>query len=189
MILLDGKKLAQEQKEVLTAEIAKRVSIPHLAIIQIGNDAASDVYVARKATFGKAIGAEVTVLKLPEETTNEEAVLKINALNNDRSVHGIIIQLPVPAHINKELVVNTIDQTKDVDGLTAINMWKLMDDKTGIVTATARGTVALLKAHSIDLEGAHVTNHLRDGQHPEAARVTHEVATSETTERFNCVVE
>jgi methylenetetrahydrofolate dehydrogenase (NADP+)/methenyltetrahydrofolate cyclohydrolase len=156
MVLLDGTALAKKQKEALKAVVSTRMSVPHLAIVQIGDDPASDVYVARKAAFGKEIGAEVTLVKLPNETTTEQAVAKITELNTDKSVHGIIVQLPVPAHVGKEVVINTIDPKKDVDGLTAVNMWKLMDDKSGIVPATPRGIASLLTAHGIDLEGAHV---------------------------------
>lgn len=156
MLLLEGKTAAKAQKEALRTAVAQCVTVPHLAIIQVGDDAASDVYVSRKASFGKSIGAEVTVTKLPQDTTTEAVLEVIKMFNQSTSVHGIIVQLPVPPHIHKEVVINAIDPKKDVDGLTAVNLWKLMDDKTGVVSATARGVVSLLTAYNIDLEGAHV---------------------------------
>jgi len=156
MIILDGKELSLKRKEVLKEKITKLPIKPKLAIIRIGEDSASDVYVSKKESFGKEIGVEVGVLHLPADTTTEKAQQEIQALNDERMTHGIIVQLPVPPSIDKEVVINTISPEKDVDGLTAVNMWKLMDDASGIVPATAKGIETLLKEYSIDLSGAHV---------------------------------
>jgi methylenetetrahydrofolate dehydrogenase (NADP+) / methenyltetrahydrofolate cyclohydrolase len=156
MIVLDGKKLAEAKKETLRSAVNACAYVPQLAIVQVGDNPASDVYVAKKAAFGKEIGVTVQVIKLPNETTTDTVTAVIADLNKQTTIQGIIIQLPVPAHIDKNVVVNAIDPDKDVDGLTAVNMWKLMDDNSGIVPATARGISALLTEYSIDLEGAHV---------------------------------
>lgn len=157
MMLLKGKEATTAQKKALSAAVSACVTVPHLVIIQIGDDPASDVYVARKAAFGKSIGAQVTIAKLPHDTTTEKVLEQIAEYNRNMSVHGIIVQLPISAHLNKEMLINAINPKKDVDGLTAVNVWKLMDnDASGIVSATARGVTALLNAYSIDIEGAHV---------------------------------
>ncbi|MEY2641233.1 MAG: hypothetical protein RL150_626 [Candidatus Parcubacteria bacterium] len=156
MILLDGQTLADTKKQTLTQAVAALSITPQLAIVQVGDDQASSVYVGRKETFGKEIGTEVAVHKLPADTTTEVAVELVRSLSENHGVHGIIVQLPVPAHINKELVINAISPEKDVDGLTARNLWNLMDDKRGIVPATARGVATLLTAYNVDLEGSHV---------------------------------
>lgn len=156
MVLLDGQAIADTKKEALTHAVSALSVTPHLAIVQIGDDQASSVYVGRKEAFGKSIGAQVTVHKLGVDTTTAAAVELVASLSANHGVHGIIVQLPIPAHINKEAVINAIAPEKDVDGLTARNLWNLMDDKRGIVPATALGVATLLNAYSIDLEGAHV---------------------------------
>lgn len=156
MIILDGKELSLKRKEVLKEKITKLPVRPKLAIVRIGEDSASDVYVNKKVSFGKEIGVDVGVLHLPTDTTTEKVQQEIQALNDERMTHGIIVQLPVPSNIDKEAVINTISPEKDVDGLTAVNMWKLMDDASGIVPATAKGIETLLGEYSIDLPGTHV---------------------------------
>lgn len=156
MIILDGKELSLKRKEVLKEKITKLPIKPKLAIVRIGDDSASDVYVSKKESFGKEIGVEVGVLHLPADTTTEKAQQEIQALNDERMTHGIIVQLPVPSNIDKEAVINTISPKKDVDGLTAVNMWKLMDDASGIVPATAKGIETLLNENNIDISGSHV---------------------------------
>jgi methylenetetrahydrofolate dehydrogenase (NADP+) / methenyltetrahydrofolate cyclohydrolase len=156
MIILDGKELSLKRKNVLKEKIAKLPIQPRLAIVRIGEDSASDVYVSKKESFGKEIGVDVWVLHLPSDTTTEKAQQEIMSLNEDRIIGGIIVQLPIPKNIDKEAIINTISPEKDVDGLTAVNMWKLMDDASGIVPATAKGVETLLGEYGIDLSGSHV---------------------------------
>ncbi|MDA8611441.1 bifunctional methylenetetrahydrofolate dehydrogenase/methenyltetrahydrofolate cyclohydrolase [Candidatus Pacebacteria bacterium] len=149
MINLDGNELSSKKKEALKEKIEKLPIKPQLAIVRIGEDSASDIYVEKKVSFGREAGVEVGVLHLPSDTTTEKVQEEITALNDDRTIQGIIVQLPVPESIDRETVIN-------VDGLTAINMWRLMDDASGIVPATAKGIESLLDEHSIDLSGSHV---------------------------------
>lgn len=156
MIILDGKELSLKRKELLVEKINKLPISPKLVIIRIGDDPASEVYVGKKESFGKSIGVGVSIVKLPADVTLEKIQEEIRTLNEDRMTHGIIVQLPVPENIDKETVINTISSEKDVDGLTAGNMWRLMDDVEGIVPATAKGIETLLDENNIDLLGANV---------------------------------
>jgi methylenetetrahydrofolate dehydrogenase (NADP+) / methenyltetrahydrofolate cyclohydrolase len=156
MIILDGKKLSLERKEILKEKVRKLSEKPRLAIIQIGEHAATNIYVQKKKDFGKEIGVEVESFKFPEEFSTDEIKKEIQKLNENEKVHGIIIQLPVPEHIDKESLINSLSQNKDVDGLSAINLWKLLDEKEGIVSATARGIETLLREHNIDFYGSHI---------------------------------
>lgn len=156
MILLDGKTVAETKKALLKECVATCGYTPRLIIVQIGDNPASEVYVSKKAQFGKEIGVDVVVCVLPHDTTTEQAIAMVSEASARHDVHGVIVQLPVPKHINKEAVINSIDADKDVDGLTAVNMWKLMDDNSGIIPATALGVSALLNAYDIALEGKHV---------------------------------
>lgn len=156
MILLDGKTVAETKKALLKERVATCGYTPRLIIVQIGDNPASEVYVSKKAQFGKEIGVDVVVCALPHDTTTEQAIAMVSEASARYDVHGVIVQLPVPKHINKEAVINSIDADKDVDGLTAVNMWKLMDDNSGIIPATALGVSALLNAYDIALEGKRV---------------------------------
>lgn len=156
MIVLDGKKIADAKQQTLIELVKNQAVIPHLTIVQIGSDPASTVYVDRKEAFGKAIGAQVTVVRFEENSVEADIVTKIHELNDDKTVHGIIVQLPIPQHLSRESIINAISPEKDVDGLTAINMWRLMDNKQGIVPATARAIETLLTENNIEIEGKHI---------------------------------
>lgn len=156
MITLDGKKIADTKQQVLIELVNNQAVIPHLTIVQIGNDPASAVYVDRKEVFGKAIGAQVSVVRFEENSAEADIVTKIHELNDDKTVHGIIVQLPIPQHLSRESIINAISPEKDVDGLTAINMWRLMDNKQGIVPATAQAIETLLTENNIEIEGKHI---------------------------------
>lgn len=142
MLLLDGKKVAEDIKFKLTKEIQQLSVKPCLAIIQIGDDERSGIYIKHKKKFGEVIGASVFHLKLPETTSQSEIEGKIQELNQDENVHGIIIQLPIPKHLEKEKLVNMVVPVKDVDGL--------VDQGTVHTPATARGVMTLLAAYEIE---------------------------------------
>ena len=144
MLLLEGKKIAQEIKGKLKAEINSSAVKPCLAILQIGNDERSSIYIKSKKVFGESIGAEVRHIHLDESVTQQEVIEVIEKNNNDTSVHGIIMQLPVPAHLDKELLLRTIDSHKDVDGLAS--------DDPHFTPATARGIMTLLNAYNIEVK-------------------------------------
>ena len=156
MILLEGKKIAEERSEALRVEFSKLDYKSKLLIVRVGEDKASDVYVSKKVEFGEKVGVNVEVVHLEETSTEEDVISKINIGNEDKLVKGIIVQLPMPAHLDKEKIINSIDSEKDVDGLTAKNLWRLMNDGSGIIPATAGAVDILLKEYSIDVSGKHI---------------------------------
>lgn len=156
MILLEGKKIAEEKSEALRVEFSKLDYKSKLLIVRVGEDKASDVYVSKKVEFGEKIGVNVEVVHLDETVKEEDVISKIKIGNEDKFVKGIIVQLPIPAHLDKEKIINSIDSEKDVDGLTAKNLWRLMNDGSGIIPATAGAVDMLLKEYSIDVSGKHI---------------------------------
>lgn len=160
MKILDGLELKNE----IQKKLAEKVSMfpagspkPTLIIIQVGNNAESNVYVRQKVGFGEKIGVHVNHIKLSEKITEKELIAFVHEACADSKVHGLIVQLPLPSHIKKDNVLDSIDPKKDVDGLTSVNVKKLWaGDKTAIVPATARGVDALLAKNHIDLQGKHV---------------------------------
>ncbi len=156
MIILDGKKLAETKVEYLKARVQSASFLPSLLIVRVGEDSASDIYVAKKVEFGELIGAKVEVKHLNEKVTVEEIISEIEKANQDKSITGIIVQLPLPENIDKEKVINAIDPKKDVDGLTAKNLWRLMNDGSGIIPATARAVDLILTENNIDVSGKHI---------------------------------
>ena len=156
MILLEGKKIAEEKSEALRVEFSKLDYKSTLLIVRVGEDKASDVYVSKKVEFGEKVGVNVEVVHLEETATEEDVISKIKIGNEDKLVKGIIVQLPLSAHLDKEIIINSIDSEKDVDGLTAKNLWRLMNDGSGIIPATAGAVDILLKEYSIDVSGKHI---------------------------------
>lgn len=156
MILLEGKKIAEDKSEALRVEFSKLDYKSKLLIVRVGEDKASDVYVSKKVEFGEKVGVNVEVAHLEETATEEDVISKIKIGNEDKLVKGIIVQLPMPAHLDKEKIINSIDSEKDVDGLTAKNLWRLMNDGSGIIPATAGAVDILLKEYSIDVSGKHI---------------------------------
>ena len=130
---------------------------PKLVVILVGNDPASQVYVAGKSKACAQVGISSQIYRLPEETTEEELAKVINQLNKDKTVDGILLQLPVPKHIDGQKMIDLISSEKDVDGLTKINLGKLMsNDETGLYGCTPSGVIQLLKTYKVDLVGKDV---------------------------------
>ena len=149
--------IADTLKEFVINRAISKLSIPHLAIIQIGDLDESSAYIRQKKIFGEKIGATVTHVQFAGDVSEKSVISKIHKLNEDESVHGIIVQLPLPGHIDTERVIEAIDPSKDVDGLTSKNVKRLIgNDGKGIVPATARGVLALCRAYNIDPKGKHV---------------------------------
>ena len=157
--LIDGKKTALKIKDELKAEIAAIVDEhekgPHLAAIIVGDDPASKTYVASKERAAKSIGMTSSSYTYPEETTEEELLATIDFLNADDEVDGFIVQLPLPAHIDVDKVIERIDPAKDVDGFHPMNVGKMVIGQPAFVSATPAGILELLKRHKIDTEGKH----------------------------------
>lgn len=157
MIILDGKAINEKRG----AELAKKVSalsvVPHLVILQIGNRPESNVYVEQKISFGTKIGAKVSVNKFDESVSTEDVLKKVEELNMEDSVHGILLQLPVPDAIDSESILNAILPNKDVDGLSAQNIRRLATNNPDcMVPATAKGILSLLEEYDISVRGKNV---------------------------------
>lgn len=157
--LINGKAFA----ETLRADIALRVAAlkaeknitPGLAVIRVGDDPASEVYVRNKAKQTREAGMNSYEHILPENTSEAELLALIATLNNDKTVHGILVQLPLPKHINEERVINAVAPEKDVDGFHVINAGKLSVGQEGFVPCTPLGCMMLLKDALGDLSGLH----------------------------------
>ncbi len=156
MILLDGKKIAEEKSVGLRESFEKLDVKSKLLIVRVGEDSASDVYVSKKVEFGEKVGVDVEVVHLSDEVSEEDVIAEVKRGNENRNIKGIIVQLPLPKNLNKENILNSISAEKDVDGLTAKNLWKLMNDGSGIIPATAGAVDLLLKEYHIDVVGKHI---------------------------------
>ncbi len=158
--IIDGKLIARqiraELKEKIAAYLEKGLPVPKMVVILVGEDPASKVYVANKEKACGWIHMASETLRLPEETTQEELLAHIERLNQDESVHGILVQLPVPKHIDAEAVLMAIDPAKDVDGFHVVNTGKLFTGaKGGMVSCTPAGIIQLLKRSGIEITGKH----------------------------------
>ncbi|NLK74886.1 MAG: bifunctional methylenetetrahydrofolate dehydrogenase/methenyltetrahydrofolate cyclohydrolase FolD [Clostridiales bacterium] len=155
-LIIDGKKISTEIKEELREEVAalkeKGVEIT-LAVIQVGNDPASSIYVRNKKTACEYIGIKSLSYELPENTTEKELLDLIKELNANSKVNGILVQLPLPKHINEELVINTIDPSKDVDGFHPQSVGALSIGQKGFLSCTPAGIIQLLKRSGISIAG------------------------------------
>lgn len=156
--IIDGKRISQEIKDELKEQVAKlkeQGTNVSLAVIQVGNDPASCVYVRNKKLACEYIGIQSLSYELPEETTEEELIGLIQKLNEDPSVNGILVQLPVPVHINADRIIQTISPDKDVDGFHPQNVGKLVIGERGFVSCTPAGIIQLLKRSGIEIAGKH----------------------------------
>lgn len=155
-MIIDGKLVSTKLKEKLKKQIQEYKIKPQLVVLQVGNNEASNVYIKQKVKCADTIGAICTHQKLNENITTEELINIIKKLNQDNKVNGIIVQLPLPKHIDEYKVLNTIDENKDVDGLTEINAGKLSCSKPGLISCTPHGVIELLKYYNIPIEGQKV---------------------------------
>lgn len=154
--IIDGKKISQEIKDELREKVAslkEEGKEAALAVIQVGNDLASSVYVGNKKKACAYIGIRSLSYELPEETTEEELLALIEKLNGDASVNGILVQLPLPSHIDEDKVIRTISPKKDVDGFHPENVGKLVIGEPGFVSCTPAGIIQLLKRSGIEIAG------------------------------------
>ena len=154
--ILDGKSLSASIGKELKVQIKQFESVPHLAIIQVGDNSESNTYIKYKKSFGEKIGAKVTHLKFKEDITTEKLIKEIEDINTNKTIHGIIIQLPLPTHLDRNKIIDTINHNKDVDGLTSQNMTSLLRGEAQITPATTRGIMTLLKHYKININGKRV---------------------------------
>ncbi|MCR5596970.1 MAG: bifunctional methylenetetrahydrofolate dehydrogenase/methenyltetrahydrofolate cyclohydrolase FolD [Lachnospiraceae bacterium] len=154
--LIDGKRISKEIKDELKAEAEKFKAEGReaaLAVILVGDDPASAVYVNNKKKACEYIGIRSLSYELPKETTEEELLALIDKLNNDASVNGILVQLPVPDHIDENKIIRSISPSKDVDGFHPLNVGALLIGEKGFVSCTPAGVIQLLKRSNVDIEG------------------------------------
>lgn len=154
--LIDGKAISKQIKDELKEQVAelsaKGVKIC-LAVIQVGNDPASSVYVGNKKKACAYIGIDSLSYELPEETTEEELLELIDKLNKDDAVNGILVQLPVPKHIDEDKIIKAISPLKDVDGFHPMSVGALSIGQPGFVSCTPAGVIQLLKRSGIEIAG------------------------------------
>ena len=154
--IIDGKQISKQIKDELKEQVAayKAQGIEvALAVIQVGNYPASTVYVGNKKKACEYIGIQSVSYELPEETTEEELLAIIDKLNHDDSIYGILVQLPVPKHINENHIIQAIDPKKDVDGFHPQSVGALSIGQAGFVSCTPAGIIQLLKRSGIAIEG------------------------------------
>lgn len=153
---IDGREVAKKWKENAAQRaqaLTKKGVTPHLAVIVAGDNPASQIYVRNKENACLRAGIRSTILRLPESCTQEELEGAVAALNADQSVHGILVQLPLPKGLDEARVLALIDPEKDVDGFHAMNTGKLMSGQPGFVPCTPLGVMKLLEAYNIPTRG------------------------------------
>lgn len=156
-IILDGKKLRDKIFEDLKAKLDKMAKKPTLAVILVGENPASQIYVRNKKKTAEKLGINSISIEYPSEITENELLEKIDELNDDENVTAILVQLPLPAHIDKNKVIDKILPQKDVDGLTPYNLGKLFSgEEPYVYPCTPKGILLLLDEYGIELDGKHV---------------------------------
>jgi methylenetetrahydrofolate dehydrogenase (NADP+)/methenyltetrahydrofolate cyclohydrolase len=159
MKIIDGKQIAEVIKGEIRAEVAKYIDdydvAPHLAAILIGDDAASDTYVSHKEKDCKSVGITSSIYRFSTDVSQDELLKTIDFINDDDDVHGLIVQLPLPKHINVDTVISHIDPKKDVDGFHPLNIGKMMLGHPAFLPATPAGIIELLKRYDIETSGKH----------------------------------
>ena len=158
--LLDGKTVSNHFKQRIADEVSEMVSNghrpPHLVAILVGEDGGSKTYVEAKEKACNLVGFTGTILRYPDTITQDELIAKVEEINNDTEIDGLIVQLPLPNHIDENLVTQTILPEKDVDGFHDINMGKLAKgDNSGYISATPLGITMLLDYYNIETSGKH----------------------------------
>ena len=154
--LIDGKKVSSKIRQELKAEVdcLKKIGInPKLAVIMVGDDKASKIYVKNKSKACKEIGIEYEEYLLPENIKMDELLEIINKLNNRQDVHGVLLQSPIPKHLDIRQAFNNINYKKDVDGFNPINVGKLTIGEEAFISCTPYGIIKLLEEYKIEIEG------------------------------------
>ena len=159
MILINGKETAANLKKEIAKKVEDRLATgkraPHLVAILVGNNGASMTYVANKEKACQQVGFKSSVLTYPDTITQDELIAEIQKLNNDPTVDGFIVQLPLPKHIDEQSVIESIDPSKDVDGFHSVNVGNMTLGLPCFVSATPHGIMELLKAYNIETKGKH----------------------------------
>lgn len=156
MIILDGKSIKNQILDNIRLEVIKLKDKPKLVVIQVGDDPASSVYVNQKKKMAEYVGYNFEHINLPESVSEDEVIEIIDKLNEENGVDGILVQMPLPNHLNSKIIQNRIIPSKDVDGLTDINTGKLVHNCASLISCTPKGIVDLLDAYKIEIRGKHV---------------------------------
>src|SRR5690606_6637820 len=159
MQLLDGKFVSEKLKQEIAAEaagvLASRGRKPHLVAILVGNDGGSETYVASKMKNCEKVGFKSSLHRYDNSVTEEELLAKIEEINQDEDVDGLIVQLPLPKHIDPEKVTEKIDYKKDVDGFHPVNLGRMMRNLPCFIPATPYGIMMMLEEYKIETSGKH----------------------------------
>jgi methylenetetrahydrofolate dehydrogenase (NADP+)/methenyltetrahydrofolate cyclohydrolase len=159
MIILDGKETSKDIQEEIALEVTQFIASggkkPHLAAILVGNDGASETYISAKVNACKKVGFESTLLRFVNDVTEEELLLAIEKINNNPAIDGLIVQLPLPSHIDEKKVTETVNPTKDVDGFHPVNIGKMVLNLPTYLPATPAGILELLKRYNVETSGKH----------------------------------
>ena len=159
MELLDGKKLSHQIKEEIKKAVAMRIEkglkIPHLAAVLVGNDGASLTYVGSKVRSCEQVGFKSTLIRLEDSISENALLLKIKELNNDMTLDGYIVQLPLPKHIDDEKILLAINPKKDVDGFHPANFGRMALEMESFIPATPFGIMEIFKRYQLDISGKH----------------------------------
>lgn len=159
-MILDGKQIAREIRSELHEEVmslmARGLRAPKLAVVIVGHNPASETYVANKIKACAEVGIEAERIALEADVTEKQLLAEVDRLNNDPSIDGFIVQLPLPEHISETTIMSAIDRRKDVDGLTPENVGRTVQGLPSLVSATPRGIRELLARYQIQTEGKHV---------------------------------
>lgn len=156
--IIDGKELSKKLKEQMkdrVAQMRQQGIVPKLVVVLVGNNSASEVYVCNKHKACGEVGIESEVIKMPEETTQQELLDVVKGLNEDRTVDGILVQLPLPGQINEKVVLRSILPEKDVDGFHPVNVGLLSIGDDCYAPATPSGIIAMFKEYGIEIAGKH----------------------------------
>lgn len=159
MEILDGKKASQAIRDELKIDVAQLAAegkkIPHLAAILVGNNGASETYVAAKVKACEEVGFKSTLIRFEATVSPVKLLEKVQELNNDPDVDGILVQLPLPKHIDESDVINTIDPDKDVDGFHPVNIGRMVQGLPAFIPATPHGIMLLLEHYKVETKGKH----------------------------------
>ncbi len=159
MILLDGKKVSSQIKEEISGAVSEiRKSgqrAPHLAAMIVGNDGASETYVAHKVKACAQVGFESTIIRLEKDVSEQVVLDKIDEINKNDNIDGLIVQLPLPSHIQEGKIIEKIRFEKDVDGFHPVNAGRLLIDQPCYISATPNGIVELIKRYNLETSGKH----------------------------------
>lgn len=156
--IIDGKELSKKLKEQMkdrVAQMRQQDIVPKLVVVLVGNNSASEVYVRNKHKACGEVGIESEVIKMPEETTQQELLDVVKGLNEDQTVDGILVQLPLPGQINEKVVLRSILPEKDVDGFHPVNVGLLSIGDDCYAPATPSGIIAMFKEYGIEIAGKH----------------------------------